>query len=369
LYPDPGRSGVAKRRDRFGRRVWPAEPRFDRLAVVAQNPPARGVTVSALQATFVLAGLQAAGADARAVMTKAGLAPEDLSDPQKRLPRELIMGLWYAANEVSGDPAFALHVAEKLRPGMFDVLDYLARSSLTLREAMTRAQRYVRLFDDVAELLIEEEGDEVTLVVQLGHGHEMPLGVAECVVTAGLIFARQTTGVAMRPVAVSFTRKAPPDLREHERVLGVTPRFSAARNELRLTSADLALRLVTADPTLSAILDRHAGELLDRLPPIDKLVDRVRGILAEELRGGDPSAERVAARLSMSTRTLRRKLEEQGTGLSPLLDELRRDLALRYLDEARLGLTEIAFELGFADERAFRRAFKRWTGRTPRGRE
>jgi AraC-like DNA-binding protein len=336
---------------------------------VATNPPARGVTVSALQATFVLAGLQAAGADARAVMARAGIRAEDLSDPQKRLSRELILGLWHAANEVSGDPAFPLHVAEKLRPGMFDVLDYLARSSLTLGEAVARAQRYVRLFDDVAELLVEEHADTVSLVVRLGHGHEMPLGVAECVVTAALIFARQTTGVPLVPLGASFTRKAPPDLREYERLLGVTPRFSTARDELTLARAHLELPLVTSDPTLSAILDRHAGELLKRLPPIDKLVDRVRAILAEELRGGDPSAERVAARLSMSTRTLRRKLEEQGTGLLPLLDELRRDLALRYLDEARLGLSEIAFELGFADERAFRRAFKRWTGRTPRGRE
>jgi AraC-like DNA-binding protein len=333
---------------------------------VASNASARGVTVSALQATFVLAGLAAAGADAAAVMARAGLRGEDLSDPEKRLPRELILALWSAASEVSGDPAFGLHVGEKLRPGMFDVLEYLARSSHTLGEAAARAQRYVRLFDDVAELLLEEEDDRIALVPRLSHGHEMPVGVAECVIAAGLVFARQTTGVALEPLAVTFTRPAPADLAEHERVFGVTPRFSAARNALSLSRAHFALPLVTADPHLSAILDRHAAELLRRLPPVDRLVDRVRSILAEELRGGDPSAERVAARLSMSPRTLRRKLDEQSASLSALLDELRRDLALRYLDEARLGLSEIAFELGFADERAFRRAFKRWTGRTPR---
>jgi AraC-like DNA-binding protein len=325
-----------------------------------------GLTVSALQATFVLAGLAAAGADAGQVRARAGLSEEDLRDPAKRLPREIIIGLWQAAEAVTGDPAFGLHVAEKLRPGMFDVIEYLARSSHTLGEATRRAQRYVRLFDDVAELRVEERSEQVALIPRLTHGERMPDGVAECVLATILVFARQTTGLALVPAEVSFAHAAPRNVSEHLRIFGVAPRFAAPENELVCTRAQLELGLVTADPHLSAILDRHAQELLRRVPTVDQLPERVRGLLAQELRGGDPSAERIASRLGMSARTLRRRLDEQGSGLSSLLDALRKDLALRYLDEARLTLSEIAFELGFADERAFRRAFKRWTGRTPR---
>jgi AraC-like DNA-binding protein len=315
----------------------------------------------------VLAGLAAAGAKTGDVLARVGLSPTDLSDPERRMPREIILSLWHAALDVTGDEAFGLHVAEMLRPGMFDVIDYLARSSRTLGDAARRLQRYVRLFDDVAELSIEEQGERATLLPRLSHGLTFPSGVVECVLAATVVFARQITGLAVTPLEVTFTHGPPRDMREYIRVFGLAPQFRAERHGLTFARSHLELPLVTAEPALSAILDRHAEQLLSRLPPVDRFVDRVRGLLAEELRGGDPSAERIATRLHMSTRTLRRRLEEQDTGLSPLLDELRKELALRYLDEARLSLDQISFELGFADARAFRRAFKRWTGRTPRG--
>jgi AraC-like DNA-binding protein len=315
----------------------------------------------------VLAGLSAAGAKPHEVLARVGLSPAELSDPERRLPREIIVSLWHAAREITGDEAFGLHVAEMLRPGMFDVVEYLARSSRTLGDAAQRAQRYVRLFDDVAELVIRELDDErASFAPRLSHGLSFPDGVVECVLAATVVFARQITGQPIVPLEVTFTHGPPRDLGEHRRVFGVTPRFHADGHALIFARSHLDLALVTADPALSAILDRHAEQLLARLPPVDRFVDRVRGLLAEELRGGDPTAERIATRLHMSSRTLRRRLEEQGSGFSPLLDELRKELALRYLDEARLGLDEISFELGFADARAFRRAFKRWTGRTPR---
>jgi AraC-like DNA-binding protein len=330
---------------------------------------AHGLSVSATQAMFLLAGLSAAGANTAEVLARAGLTGADLSDPEKRLPREVMVMMWTAAVEVTGDEAFGLHVAERLRPGMFDVIEYLARSSHTLGEAAARAQRYVRLFDDVAQLALEPDGDMITLVPRLGQGLAFPLGVVDCVLAATLMFARQTTGVPLVPVEVTFTHEPPRDIAEYQRIFGSPVRFQAAREGLTFAKEHLALPLVTADPHLSAILDRHASELLRRLPPVDNFVDRVRCMLAEELRGGDPSAERIATRMHMSSRTLRRRLEEQGSGVQPLLDDLRKELALRYLEEARLGLDEIAFELGFADARAFRRAFKRWTGRTPRARK
>ncbi len=337
-------------------------------------PPRSGLTVSALQASAILAGLQAAGADALAVMARAGLTPEDLGDARTRIARETILEFWQAALDVTGDKAFGLHLAEQVAAGSLDVIDYLARSSATLGDAFARAARYMRLVDDVAELVALDDADArtTTFAPRLAHGLAIPEGVMECVFAATLRTARETTATPIVPRAVSFTHAPPDDAREHRRIFGIDVTFRAPSNGLTLSHDDLARPLVTADPALSAILDRHAQELLARLPKVTLFRDRVRALLAAELRGGGGGGggggvETIAARLHMSARTLRRRLEDEGTTPQALLDELRHELAVRYVDEQKMTLDEVAFEVGFADTRAFRRAFKRWTGRTPRG--
>jgi AraC-like DNA-binding protein len=120
-----------------------------------------------------------------------------------------------------------------------------------------------------------------------------------------------------------------------------------------------------ADPSLCALLDRHARELLARYPREDSLVERIRTLMKGELNGGDASLEVVAERLGMSARTLQRKLQASGTSHQELLDEMRRDLAVRYLREPGMAVCEVAYLLGFSESSAFHRAFKRWTGTTP----
>jgi AraC-like DNA-binding protein len=328
--------------------------------------PRSGLTVTALQASAILAAMQAAGADATAVIAKVGLSEADFGDPSARLPRETVIELWYAALEVTGDEAFSLRMVELLKPGSFDLLDYLARSSATLGDSLLRAGKYARLFDDVAEIAVETSEDDVTISPRLAYDLPIPPGVMEAVLAVIVRIARETTGTHVRPRKVEFTHASPRDPSPYRKLFDCEVRFGAERNALVLGKGELALPLITADPVLSAILDRHAQEVIAKLPKADSFAQRVRGLLASELRGGDPSLERVATRLHMSARTLRRRLESENTSLQAILDQLRSELADRYLTEQKMTLDEVAFELGFADVRAFRRAFKRWTGRSPR---
>jgi AraC-like DNA-binding protein len=94
-------------------------------------------------------------------------------------------------------------------------------------------------------------------------------------------------------------------------------------------------------------------------------LDRIREIIAEELVRGEPSLERVAKRMATSGRTLRRRLEENGTTFRALLDAARADLARSYVQDRRISLSEVAFMIGFSEPSAFNRAFKRWTDTTP----
>jgi AraC-like DNA-binding protein len=323
--------------------------------------------VPSLQATAILAALVVAGADPVAVLARAKLSPEELTDPERRFPREVMLGLWRAAVEATGDPAFGLHLAERVSYGTLGILEYIARSSATLGEALARVAKYARLLDDVGEITFTTTDDAVTITPRLGDAWPIPNDVMEALLALVLRLAREMCGdPKLLPLSVELHHAAPPDVREHTRVFGVPARFGAPRDGITFQRAQLALPVVNADPALSAILDRHAQEMMRRLPPAGTFSQRVRALLAGELRGGNPALEPIAARLRVSPRTLRRRLKDEGTSLSDLLDELRRELAIGYVEERAMSLDAIAFELGFADARAFRRAFKRWTGRAPR---
>jgi AraC-like DNA-binding protein len=192
----------------------------------------------------------------------------------------------------------------------------------------------------------------------------LPRHVAEFIVAAWLVVARQATGRHLVPIEASFRHAAPGDLTEHRRFFGARVRFGGAANGLVLPRRLLDLPLVAAEPGLTAVLERHMRTLAERMPTVESLSARVRQIVA----GALPEAlgeEAVARRLRISRRTLQRQLAVEGTSFRAVFDALRRDLATRYLHEREIGVAEVAFLLGFSEASAFHRAFRRWCGTTP----
>jgi AraC-like DNA-binding protein len=120
-----------------------------------------------------------------------------------------------------------------------------------------------------------------------------------------------------------------------------------------------------ADPRLHAIIGQHADHVLSSLPAVQSVTAEVRRVVAEELAEGNPSAVHVARRLGMSTRTLGRSLDVEGTSFKDLLEDVRKRLALRYVASRDFGLAEVALLLGYSQTGPFHRAFRRWTGKTP----
>jgi len=188
---------------------------------------------------------------------------------------------------------------------------------------------------------------------------------AEASLAGALALLRGTTGIESVPFDVSFQHPAPADTTPHREVFRGPVHFGAAETRMVFDDAILESRHLAPDPRLGAYLLRHAEVLLSRLPVAAGLVEQVQRLVAEELRGGDPSQERVAKKIGMSTRTLQRRLREEGRTFADLVDGLRCELSQIYLGDARLTVYEVAFLLGFTETSAFFRAFRRWTGRTP----
>jgi len=330
------------------------------------------------------------GLDAVAMLEAAGLPQSVLARRDGRVPLAQARAAWEVAARASGDPCFGLHAGERMAADDFDVLGYASRAAPTLGQMLERVTQLGSLFT---------EDGTVTLALRphcavLRHSAVAPLRhVTELMFAAVVVHGQAVTGERWSPLAMSFKHAAPPDTAEHARIFGPKVRFGAPADELHLAPALLALPLRTHEPGLAEILDDYlrlaAGPLRLAAGPLrlaagpgglaaaggglaasqvgapaDVLSD-VSEAMAAALPRGEPRLEGVARSLCVTPRTLQRRLRDAGTSFQKLLDHLRYQLALQYLESQRLPTSKLALLLGFSEPSAFYRAFRRWTGHSP----
>jgi len=327
----------------------------------------RTFTVQAKAVEKIVNAAAAQGVQPQHLYDAVQLDPSVLLDPDNRMPFAQLVALYEKAAELTGDDNFGLHLGQRINPAAFDVVGYCALNSLTLGAAFTRVARYHSIWTDGALFTLETANDTSAIVYSYVdtsiHEHRQDAEMTLATVTA---LCRNIASRDFAPTSVQFQHDAPRDTSEHANLFRCPIEFRAPSNKLTFSSSFLSLPIAKADASLCAVLDRHAEELLAKFPPRDSIVDQVRSIITNELRGGDPSLERVADALSLTPRTLQRKLAELGTSHNELLDHMRRQLAMRYLREREMAICEVAYLLGFSESSSFHRAFKRWTGVTPK---
>ena len=290
-----------------------------------------------------------------------------LEDPDSRIPFAQIVALYEKAAELTGDDNFGLHIGENVNLSAFDVLGYCALNSSTLGAAFARVARYHSIWTDGA-LFTLESANTTSAIVYRYVETSLPTHRQDSEMTLATVttLCRKIATPDFAPTAVEFQHAAPANISEHRRIFNCAVKFNAPSNRLSFPSSFLSLPIAKADASLCAVLDRHAEELLAKYPPRDSLIDQVRNLIAGEFRGGEPSLERIADHLGLTPRTLQRKLQELGTSYNDVLDQMRRQLAMRYLREPQMAICEVAYLLGFSESSSFHRAFKRWTGVTPK---
>ncbi|MDB4989642.1 MAG: AraC family transcriptional regulator [Myxococcaceae bacterium] len=301
--------------------------------------------------------------DPTEVLADAGFAPDALADPNARLPARATAQLWRRAALRSGDPAFGLFASRFVRPTTFHALGFAVSASATLREALTRLLRYSHLVSDAGELSFSEQGGVGRLAI-VTHSVDAPSFEARDAILSLIVrTCRLLTDSEFTLLSVEHRRAMPPEPAAYERFYRCPVSFDGSADALTFSSATLDRPLSSGNPELA----RHNDDLVRKyLAEIREgtVVDRVRRALVEHL-SGDPSPEKVASALAMSSRSLQRRLKEHGTSYAEVLRETRRELALSYLRDASCSITEITFLLGFEDASAFARAFRSWTGLSP----
>lgn len=304
------------------------------------------------------------GLDAQALLAAAGLSDEQLQQADSLIPFDRVALLFLQALQASGDPAFGLTVGCAVQPRSYQVLGYAILSCDTLGEAIDRLIRYEKLVGKLGEtrLIRGEEGCRLEWHSPLAGPWSRYL--QEAAVAGWITLARQL--VAEVPeFEVYFEHACAADVSRYESMLGAKVNFSAEFTGVQFAAEALNTRMAGADAGLRAMMDARAAALLEQFDSRMNLVNEVRSVLVRILPDGEPSLENIAQRLALSERMLQTRLRDAGMSFTAVIEDVRRSLAALYLQQTSVALVDIAFLLGFSEQSAFSRAFRRWMGESP----
>lgn len=295
----------------------------------------------------------------------AGIKLEDFGNPDTRIPNDVVMHALTEAVQLRGDRLLGLKAGEQFDQADFDTLEYAARAAANFGEAMTIIARYLRVMNEAVEARLVVDGDVAMWRLRATDGIVMPPAANDFAIASSIAFSQRNTCVYVPPREIWVTHERTEYAAEYERRFHCPVRFGAPVNALLLHRSRLDVPMKHASPDIAAAFEEQIKRVFDKIQNHEGLPGRVRWEIAEQFRAGSASMEKTAKKLAMGITTLRRKLEEEGTTFSNIVDELRKELAERHLASSQVSVSEVAFLLGFSDVRAFGRAFRRWTGQSP----
>ena len=310
----------------------------------------------------------ASGVAPEALCRAVGLDPSALEDADHQIPFAQLIRLNEHGARLTGDDAFGLHVGERTDAKTYGLLGYVTINSRTFGEALSRLIRYQQIRTSAVRFSLEITGADVHLAYHYRTTDISPQErrqESEEMMSTMMEVGRKLTGVDWTPREVHFEHARPEDVSEHERIFRAPVRFVKPLTKLIFDVSILTLPLAEADLTLGSLLEQQAEVLLAKSPRHGVLSSQVQQLIKESLPVGEAQLDLTGRKLGLSSRTLQRKLQEEGTSYQELLEETQRTLAELYLQKPEIAICEVSYLLGFAQPSAFHRAFRRWTGLTP----
>jgi len=317
---------------------------------------------------MVVESLRDEGVSPREALTGIHISETQLASPAVRVSANQVMESYRNAIRLSPNPHFAYHTGLRFHVSTYGMYGFAILSSTDFRRTMAFAVEYHRLAAPLVDVqFLEQDKDAAWAMAPLPYPQvDAPLYKFIVELQAGVHVSlhRDVMGQSFCPSELHFAFGRPRGAKKDDEIFGCPVRYGQPENKLVFDAAWLNgtpnLGNEVTFSEVSALCDR----LLSELELSTGLAGRVREIFLASM-GQPTSFDLVAGRLKMSPRTLRRKLEQEGTSFRELIDELRAQAAIKYVRDTDLTIEDIAFALGFSDAAAFRHAFRRWTKSAP----
>lgn len=333
-------------------------------AAGSRIPAAARATVAIAFVEGMLAGVRDAGVATAPLLERAHIAPALLDEPTARIPVDRYAALYNLINAQLDDEGFGLF-SVPMRVGSFEFLCRSAITAPTLSEAIERCIRFLRLV--LPDLVVRLESNREQARLCISETRSLPIGrvfAFEWLLRLLHGLLSWLVGRAIVLDAVDFPYPRPQHAEDYALIYTADSTFDAKTLTASFAATLLDLPIRRDEAALQVFLDGAPGKLTTLYRRDREMVLRVRKALRDALPGS-LSLATIARILHISPRTLHRRLADEGSSFQATKDALRRDVAIDSLAKTRLGLAQIAAELGFADSAAFYRAFVRWTGIAP----
>lgn len=306
--------------------------------------------------------------DKAALLREVGVDPDAPVDPKVMVSDDDYYT--YLENIAAQDPNaldLPLRVGASMRLDEYGAMGLAWKSAANLRASWDRAERFAMVLTSVSAYEVREVELGAWLILHRDGDRRLGLRLSNEASIASLAgISQQVTEAPVRLLEVTLEHPSPGRTDVHERHFGCPVRFGAEHDALLVAWETLRHPNRLSDPGMSKFFEAHLERELEALDDDHALAHRVLGEVSRALSDGIPTISETAKRLGMSSRTLQRRLADNGRTYQQVIDEARRTLAERLLRQTEYSMQEIAFLTGFSEQSAFTRAFKRWAGQTPR---
>lgn len=303
------------------------------------------------------------GLDRQELLETAALDEKELNMLDLRTHRDKFVKLINTGNARLGDPAIGLHIGENLDLDRLGIFGQLILNSRDVMEALIQFSRYNNLLSGNTDVKLIEQDDRVIIS---DRPRQFFNRGAETTFAAIITLPPRVCHQKINPLVVRFQHKEPSYVQEYKRIFNCPVKFNQPENQLELDRESLNVKIPTHNQYLAEIIRSHADFLLQQVDRAKRFQDEVKKVIIQNLHTGLVDIKMVSNQLGASRWTVYRKLKSENISFQELLNMVQKDLTLSYLRAREHPIHEIAALVGFSSPSTFHRAFKKWTGQSPK---